>query len=661
MTFQDSKRQDWPNAISKRIQDFYGRQSSASFTIIIDSVLSITTSKLNDVVSGSVYNQTVSATGGLPTYTWSVTSGTLPTGLNLAPLTGIISGTAGVVGSQQFVVTALDSDGRSTSRQFTINVTGPLTLLTTSMPNGAINETYTEYMKVSGGIPPYSFTVTGQLPVGLTLNSSSGLISGIPTLAGLTNAAISVTDSSWPTPQSLTSKPFSIRIWSLATIVTTATLPSVINNTAMTPVTLTAKAGTAPYAWSLFSGTMPTGVTISTDGVISGTPAVAGNYSFTIRATDSSATPFNANKLFYLHVGDPIQITTQSISYGAVGVPFSSTLYAANGVMPYTWLITSGTLPAGLSFSAAGIISGTPTTVGSSTVTFRVTDSDTPAQTITKTLTVYIDPLTIVTQSLPNVDQGTAYNTTISTTGNPVPTLTYTGTLPSGLTFTDKGNGTATISGTVVYGTAGSYPITVSATNASGTVNQPYSLMVNISMKTLSVSVLGDGKGDVNSSPGGITCSEGTTGTCSLSFPAGNVQLLALPSSISLFGGWTGCTSSVTTTCDVFLDSNKSVSATFNPAPKAKIGATEYGTLNAAYLAAYNAPEPGATINLLEIVLTEDLVVIGKDIVLVGGHSGDYQTRSGLPTIVKGKLTVKGGSVRTDGVVVRDPTPPPPE
>lgn len=131
----------------------------------------------------------------------------------------------------------------------------------------------------------------------------------------------------------------------MATITTPAHLANQRKDTPMTQVALTAKGGKAPYTWTVVSGTLPSELTLSASGILSGTPSVAGDYTFTIRAADSSATPVNADKLFYLHIGDVIQITTESIPSGSVGVSYSYPLNASGGLFPYTWRITGGALP----------------------------------------------------------------------------------------------------------------------------------------------------------------------------------------------------------------------------------------------------------------------------------------------------------------------------
>jgi hypothetical protein len=135
---------------------------------------------------------------------------------------------------------------------------------------------------------------------------------------------------------------------------------------------LTASGGTAPYVWTVSVGTLPAGLTLSAGGVLSGTPTSSGTSTFTVMVADSAAG--SATRAFTLAVS-PLLITTTTLSAGEVGAAYSEALAASGGTPPYTWVVTSGSLPTGLSLNAAGVISGTPTTPGTSTFTAQVTDS----------------------------------------------------------------------------------------------------------------------------------------------------------------------------------------------------------------------------------------------------------------------------------------------
>jgi len=169
-----------------------------------------------------------------------------------------------------------------------------------------------------------------------------------------------------------------------------APLPAAVINVPYS-VTLTATGGVPPYTWAMASGTLPPGLSISTAGVISGTPTALGTTSFKVQVTDSQ-TPTAALDVATksITVNKPITITTSTLTSGSVGVAYTAVLVAAGGVPPYTWSLTSGSLPAGLSLSAAGVISGTPTTQESQTFTVQAADSQTPAATATASLTLTI-------------------------------------------------------------------------------------------------------------------------------------------------------------------------------------------------------------------------------------------------------------------------------
>ena len=156
-------------------------------------------------------------------------------------------------------------------------------------------------------------------------------------------------------------------------------------------VTIKAAGGVPPYTWGMASGILPPGLTISAGGVISGTPTTLGTTNFKIQVTDVQ-TPKQAvdTASKTITVNAPLAISTTSLTAGTVGVPYSSAISATGGLPPYTWSITSGVLPAGLTLAGNGVISGTPTTQETQTFTVQVSDSQTPAATASAPLTLTI-------------------------------------------------------------------------------------------------------------------------------------------------------------------------------------------------------------------------------------------------------------------------------
>ncbi|QTR51580.1 cellulase family glycosylhydrolase [Candidatus Thiothrix anitrata] len=151
-----------------------------------------------------------------------------------------------------------------------------------------------------------------------------------------------------------------------------------------------ANGGTSPYTWSLATGSLPTGLTLSSDGKITGTPTTAGTFSFTLVVTDQNAatdTQAISMSVAAQPVALPPDITTTGLTAGTAGTAYSATLTANNGTDPYSWSVDSGSLPVGLSLSTVGVISGTPSTSGTASFSVQVTDSkglsDTQALSIT--------------------------------------------------------------------------------------------------------------------------------------------------------------------------------------------------------------------------------------------------------------------------------------
>jgi hypothetical protein len=171
--------------------------------------------------------------------------------------------------------------------------------------------------------------------------------------------------------------------------ITTSSLPAAKIGAAYSQ-SLAATGGTAPYSWSLSSGTLPAGLSLSSAGVISGTPTTQGTSSFTVRAVDTSNPAQSATKALTLTVLNPVKITTGALPGATSGVAYSATLAAKGGTPPYTWSVTSGALPPGLSLSGSGVISGKPTTKGTFSFTVKVTDTSNPVQTAKKALSLVV-------------------------------------------------------------------------------------------------------------------------------------------------------------------------------------------------------------------------------------------------------------------------------
>ncbi|HWS95900.1 MAG TPA: putative Ig domain-containing protein, partial [Candidatus Methylomirabilis sp.] len=176
----------------------------------------------------------------------------------------------------------------------------------------------------------------------------------------------------------------------LPLVIGKAALPAAVINVAYS-ATLTSTGGVGPFTWALASGTLPPGLSISSGGVISGTPTTSGTSGFKVSVTDSQ-TPTAAVDIASksVTVNSPLAVSTSSLTGGSIGVPYSAVLSATGGVPPYTWSLISGTLPAGLTLSTSGLISGTPTNQETQTFTVQASDSETAAETATASLTLTI-------------------------------------------------------------------------------------------------------------------------------------------------------------------------------------------------------------------------------------------------------------------------------
>lgn len=174
-------------------------KATKTLTLVVNAgAVSITTPTIPNGMVGLVYQTTITVTGGLAPYTFSVSSGTLPAGMAIASGTGVLSGTPITAGTSTFTVQVTDAETPAViaSQSYTITILAQLAITTNSLPAANIGVGYSATITASGGVAPYTFAVTtGTLPAGLTLNSVTGVISGTPTSAGSFTITITVTDS----------------------------------------------------------------------------------------------------------------------------------------------------------------------------------------------------------------------------------------------------------------------------------------------------------------------------------------------------------------------------------------------------------------------------------------------------------------------------------
>lgn len=321
---------------------------------------------------------------------------------------------------------------------------------------GAVGSSYTHSFSATGGTAPYDWTLDiGTLPPGLTL-SSAGALTGTPTSAGNFSATLRVTDAvtqSLTLPIEITIAPYAI---SSGPVLARGSVGIAYSTT------LNVAGGTAPFSWSVESGSLPAGLTLSSSGILSGTPNAAGNSSFTIEVTD--ANDLVASASLSLNVVNLAIVTPSTLPGAVINVPYNLTLTTTGAAAPVTWNLLSGSLPSGLSLSSAGVLSGTPTTASASTFTLLATDDEDVEAEKTFTLTVHATYQVPVIQAVvpPVATVGASYSHVIAAVNYPSKFI-VTG-IPTGLKLNTA---TGEIAGRPT--TAGVFNLQIRASNIAGT------------------------------------------------------------------------------------------------------------------------------------------------------------------------------------------------
>jgi subtilisin family serine protease len=407
------------------------------------------------------YAQTVSATGGKSPYAWSLISGSLPPGLTLSS-GGAIQGSPTTSGPFVFALRVTDGNGATNARQFSLTIAAtPLAIASAgTLEGGRVNVGYMSNLSAVGGTPSYVWSLTaGALPAGVQFYSS-GLIYGTPTAHGTFSFTAKVTDGATSTA----TKTFSLTIEPPPlNITTTSSLPVGAVSMAYAQA-LAVTGGAGPHSWTVDAGSLPAGVSLSSQGVISGTPSSFGSFAFTARVTDSASRTLT--KQFNLYIQEvPLAISNApELVAGVKSLAYKQNFVATGGAGSYVWSLGSGVLPTGMKLSPAGLLSGTPTAAGDFAFTLVVRDllGLQTSQSFTWTITAtYLIPV------LEPVELGT------TTVGMPFTYALKAANYPKSFSITKlppglTGNATTgVITGRLT--TPGVYEVVIKATNPAGT------------------------------------------------------------------------------------------------------------------------------------------------------------------------------------------------
>lgn len=256
------------------------------YTGSIAPAFAFTTTSLSGLMATFPFNTTLATVNGVAPLTYSVSSGNLPSGLNLNSLSGVLSGTPSNSGAYNFTVHAVDSQSHGLYQPYSGTISAAFAITTGSLNAMTAGVAFNQTVSTANGVSPVTFNVaSGVLPTGLNLNTSTGAISGTLSAPGAYSFTIGATDNA---SHSVT-QPYSGTIAQNFSI-TTPSLNSMVVNVPFSQTIQTSGGSGTGINFSVSAGTLPTGLVLTTsNGTISGTPTTIQAYSFTIEAIDSAS------------------------------------------------------------------------------------------------------------------------------------------------------------------------------------------------------------------------------------------------------------------------------------------------------------------------------------------------------------------------------------
>ncbi len=337
--------------------------------------------------------------------------------------------------------------------------TAPDLLITTgALADVRLGENYDQKIEVTGGTAPYQFSVaSGALPEGLALGAQTGQITGTAMVPGRAMFTIKADDAEGATA----SQALQIYVVPESLQIVTTMLPGGKEGEAYDQ-TLVGRGGVPALQWSVEQGSLPNGISLSTEGQLSGTPTDSGDFTFTVKLADQEGAERQQELSLTLLSANP-EVQTMTLPAGRVGAPYEESLQADGGVPPYEWTVVEGALPGGVMLATDGTLAGTPDSEGNFVFTVQVTDSQSGQASLALTLDV-VAPLAIETLVLPAlvIDRPMAFSLQASGGVPPYDWSLGGGALPAGITLSAAG----ALEGST--GDTGEYPVTVRVRDAEG-------------------------------------------------------------------------------------------------------------------------------------------------------------------------------------------------